>query len=119
MSVIDIDISIDQGATSDLEFVWVDSNGVAADFVGAKAFLHVRHSPMSPLKLIELSTENGRIAFQGGSMWVRFEPSDTELALWRRAYYDLLLVYPDGARQRFSQGRVLLSRAVTKGVKTP
>ena len=116
MSIVEFDLEINQAASNPFEFQWVDSNGLPADFTGCKAFLQVRQAKMAPVVLIELSTENGRITFDGNSIVVNFLPSDTESALWNRAYYDLLLVYQDGFRIRFSEGRVRLSRAVTRGV---
>lgn len=116
MSIISFDIHLDQSATNSLEFRWSGSDELPADFTGCSAFLHVRQPKMSPEILIQLTTENGGIVFDGSSIFVTFKPAETESEFWTRAYYDLLLVYPDGVRLRFAEGRVYVSRSVTRGV---
>lgn len=110
------DFEIEQGASFRLQFVWKDSLGVAVNLTSYTARMQVRQSISSPDTLLELTTENGRIALGGsaGTVTLTLTPAVTEAFTWRKGKYDLELVAPDASVTRFMQGQITVSREVTR-----
>lgn len=110
------DFEIEQGASFRLQFAWKDGLGAAVDLTSYTARMQVRASTSAPDVLLELTTENGRIALGGsaGTVTLTLTPVVTAGLDWRRGKYDLELIAPDSSVTRFLQGQVSVSREVTR-----
>lgn len=71
----DYDIEIDQGTDTERIFNCVDGYGNAMDFSGYTARMQIRRSTYKTTPLDELTTENGRLFFDGARLTAIF-PSD-------------------------------------------
>lgn len=110
-------IDLYQGATWRETFTWQTGDpAVNVDLTGCTARLQVRATVNSPIKLIELTTENGGITLGGtsGTIELHFAPADTEGANWRDGVYDLEIVMGGGYVRRLLSGVVLLDPEVTR-----
>lgn len=108
---------IEQGATLDRTFKWKDGEGALVDITGYTARCQVRASFASETKLLDLTTENGGIELGGAAGTIRLLASATTtaaLVLAGLGVWDLELVSPGGVVTRLLEGRVVLSREVTR-----
>lgn len=108
---------IEQGATLDQLIRWRDGDGALVDLTGYTARCQVRASFASETKLIDLTTENGGIELGGAAGTIRLLASaetTAALALTGLGVWDLELVSPGGVVTRLLEGRVVLSREVTR-----
>lgn len=107
---------IEQGASFNVPLVWKDSNGVLVNMTGYTARMHVREAIDDPVILMELTTQNGRIAIDAPTGTIRLLLSATETAAitWVRGVYDLELVDPAGVVTRLLQGQLRVSKEVTR-----
>jgi hypothetical protein len=110
------DITIEQGATLRLSFVWKDSEEVPINLTGYSARMQVRRSFSSTDKLLDLSTEDGSITLGGaaGTITVEGDASLTELLKTKCGVYDLELESSDGVVTRLIQGEVTVAPEVTR-----
>jgi len=83
------------------------------DLTGATARMQIRARIGGEL-LLELTTENGGLAFTGpGTITRTLSAAQTAALTWAEAVYDLEVEYADGTVQRYLQGDVTVSREVT------
>lgn len=88
-----LDITIEQGATFNLEFLYQDQNGDPIDLTGMTARMQLRRQFNSPDALLNMTTENGRISLSGTSGTITLNISATDTAsLTGSGVYDLELV---------------------------
>lgn len=87
-------ITVDQGASYSQVITWKDSNGDPISLVGWTARMQVRGLPSSTSTVIELTTENGRIALGGaaGTVTLTITAADTATLPSGVMKYDLELV---------------------------
>lgn len=107
--------AIDKGADFDRVLTWKE-DGTAVDLTGYSAKMQIRDSDDS--LVMELSTDNGRITVDSsGTITLHVPGSDTALIpeTTNEYYrYDLLLTSPTGVRTRLIEGRVEVTRDVTR-----
>lgn len=110
------DLTIEQGATSEIPLQWKDAAKCPYDLTGASALLQVRSNPSAPDVLLELSTENGRIDLSkgNGQIVLLFSEVVTRALAFDAAVYDLLVRFPTGVIRRVIEGRFIVSPGVTK-----
>jgi hypothetical protein len=105
-----------QGATFQIIFT-VKTDGVPWNLVGNyTARMQVRKFSNSTTKLIELTTENGRISFgPDGVTTLNINATDTENLASGRWYYDLEFEDGAGTVTRMLEGRFVVRREITYG----
>jgi hypothetical protein len=115
MAATTYDILIEQGATYSQVITYKD-NGVAVNLTGYTARMQVRATLESASTLVELTTENSRIALGGtaGTITLTIAAADTAALTSGRGVYDLELVSGSGIVTRLLQGAVTISRNVTR-----
>lgn len=115
------DITIEQGATFELNFV-VKSAGVAVDFgTGATARMQVRANPTTSAKLLDLTSGAGDITVTpaSGAVAVTVAAAVTA-AMTSGGVYDIEVVFGSGGDKasgtvmRVLQGKATLSPEVTR-----
>ncbi len=94
------------------------SSGAPIDLTGYSARMHLREAVDSAAILVELTTENGRLAITSpataGELTVTIPTATTTLLDFDTAVFDLELVQPDGEVKRILEGTVTFSREVTR-----
>lgn len=118
MTAARLDIKIEQGATYDFTAT-VRSGGAYMDLTGYTARMSIRKHPESATALIALVSpavagtgiDLGGVA---GTVRVQIAAVDTAALDFFIAYYDLEIVSAAGKVTRLLEGRVTLSREVTK-----
>lgn len=114
-------LTIDQGATFDETVIWKlgesRETAVPANLTGCTAQAHIRPDIDSPIVLMDLSTENGRIILGGaeGSIRIYIDANDTAAIDWGVGVYDLEIRFPNGTVLRKMRGIVVVSPEVTRG----
>lgn len=110
-------IVADQGATLSRTITWKDAAKRAIDITGYTARMHVRATAEADSIILELTTENSRIALGGASGTVTLMVSATDMALVPEGkyVYDLELVAPvSGVVSRLIQGNFVVRAEVTR-----
>jgi hypothetical protein len=114
------DFALDQGTTFDkdtLYFVYQDSASQPISLSGWTARMQLRSDARSPVKALELTTDNNGIKLQSvstGSVEVVITP-DQSSALSAVSYaYDIELISPTSKVVRLVQGTITLSREITR-----
>lgn len=118
MTAARLDIKIEQGATYDFTAT-VRSGGAYMDLTGYTARMSIRKHPESATALLALvspASAGTGIDLGGTAGTVRTQISATDTAAldFYIAYYDLEIVSGAGKVIRLYEGRVTLSREVTK-----
>ena len=118
---------IEQGATTNFQINWTDSNGNPVDLSGYSARMQVRPSIDSSDVLLNLSSSlsdscgtgihlsgsNDVTPLQSGSIGIYISAASSSLLTFNEAHYDLELV--KGCEvYRLLEGKVKLSRNVTR-----
>lgn len=113
---------IEQGATFRKAFSW--KSGVPAtpvDLTGCTARMHIRTEIDATAVLLELNTENGRIAIAplDGRVALTISAADTKGAallqlVEQPGVFDLEIIHPDLSVTRLVQGKVKVSKEVTR-----
>ena len=111
-----LDLTIEQGATFEKILLYKDADGQPIDLTGYNAELQVRSSKDSTRILLELSTDNSKIGISGetGQITLLILASETSQISWSEAVYDLKLISDSGFSTRLVEGKVKLSKAVTR-----
>lgn len=112
MPAVKHDIEIEQGATYGLVATYENPDGTPVNLTGMTARMQVRDA--SEVVVIELTTENGRIALGGtaGTVTLSIDAATTA-AMTRGGTYDLEIV--NGAEvTRLLMGKATLSLEVTR-----
>lgn len=100
----DYDIEIDQGTDTERIFNCVDGYGNAMDFSGYTARMQIRRSTYKTTPLDELTTENGRLFFDGARLTAIFPSDVTSRYPPGRARYDIEIISSTGRVLRLLRG---------------
>jgi len=108
-------INMDQGATFERLLTVKNADGSLYDFDGYSGRMHIRDEYETDSILAALTTENGGITFGGseGTIHLYATPQVTA-SLRGDCVYDLELVTSEGKVHRLIQGKVRVSREVTR-----
>lgn len=89
---------------------------VPTDLTGCSARMHIREKLESTSILLELTTENGRIALgeASGTITLNLSAAETAALPWTAAVYDLELVFASGFVRRLLKGSVTVIKEVTR-----
>jgi hypothetical protein len=120
-----LDLLIEQGADFDHSLIVKQGKATTqaelaalpvADLTGYTARMHIRSVIESTIILIALTTENGRIAITplDGKIDMTISAIDTAALNFEAAVYDLEIVSSGGEVTRLVQGKVRLSKEVTR-----
>lgn len=111
-----LDILILQGATF-RRVIRLTSGTTPIDLSGATARMHIRQTIADETPLIELNDGNGRAVITdaaGGEITLMIEDEDTTALDFVAGVYDLEIAYSGGTVDRVLEGKVKLSREVTR-----
>lgn len=110
------DFIIKKGATFSKELRWKDENGTPINLTGYIARMQIRETVESTTTIVDLTTENGRIALGGalGTITLTISATDTMSITQSSAVYDLELVAGGGLVTRLLEGDVLFTDNVTR-----
>lgn len=97
---------VEQGADFVCEFPDIDGQGRPRNRAGWRVEGVVRHSPDSP------EQARLRAAFTPGKVTVTVPGGVSAGWAWQRSRYEIRLIGPQGQRERFAAGRVLLDRSL-------
>lgn len=109
------DITIEQGATFQMNLTWKDSTGSPVNITGYTARMQVRENYEAESTLVSLTSTGGDIVLGGslGTIAITIAASATQTLQLDEAVYDLELV--NGATvTRLLQGKATVSREVTR-----
>jgi hypothetical protein len=112
-----LNLKINQGETFRHTLLWKDSNEVAIDLTGYTARMHVRAKIEDTSTLIVLTTENGRIVISNpaqGEIKLYISATDTTTMTWTSGVYDLEMVNAGGDVIRLIEGKVSVTKEVTR-----
>jgi hypothetical protein len=115
MTPADINLTIYQGATFSKEFIWL-LGGTPVDLTGSTAVMQIRPTIDSDQIILTLSTATGDIVLVEveGKITIVISAEDTADLTFIRAVYDLEIHNLDGSVTRLIQGKVTLSKEVTR-----
>lgn len=124
-------ITIEQGATYDLNVQYVDSNSAPINLSGYSARMDIRPSVVSETIYLRLSSslqvdgtgirftgESGTLPLSSGSIYVYVSADNTSALSFDQAVYDLELT-SGSVVTRVLQGNVKLSKEVTNNTGNP
>lgn len=116
MAAGEYDITVEQGATFSRVLTWKNSSGTAYNLTGYTARMKAKANYSSANAIVELTTENGRIALGGaaGTVTLTISAADTAALSATTGVYDLELISGGGAVTRLVQGKFTVSPEVTK-----
>ncbi|WP_047474688.1 hypothetical protein, partial [Delftia sp. ZNC0008] len=111
-----LNFTIYQGATFRRRLRWLNPDKTPIDLTGCTARMQVREEIESTAALLELTTENGRIALGGtaGTVDLLVDASTTAAIAWTGGVFDLEIVHPSGAVTRLAEGSCCVSPEVTR-----
>ena len=110
------DITIEQGATFQLNLIWKDSAGAPIDLTGYTAKMQVRQRYASDDAVLSLSTTAGTIVLGGvaGTINITGPAADTAAITIKQGVYDVELTSAGGIVTRLIEGCVAISPEVTR-----
>lgn len=115
MSATVTDLTIEQGATYLLLVQVLLPNGDVRDLTDYTAEMQIRASVGSTDPLVTLTLDDGLyINGTEGRVLVEIPAEQTAAYQWTRAVFDLEVTSPDGVVFRLAQGRVRVSKEVTR-----
>lgn len=108
--------TIYQGATFRRRLTWKAPSGAPIDLTGCSARMQVRPSVASPIVLLGLSSDNGRIALGGasGTIELHLSAADTAAIAWDAGVFDLEVEDAAGDVVRLAAGSIKVSPEVTR-----
>ncbi|EPD40148.1 hypothetical protein HMPREF9702_04004 [Delftia acidovorans CCUG 15835] len=111
-----LNFTIYQGATFRRRLRWLNPGKTPIDLTGCTARMQVREEIESTAALLELTTDNGRIALGGtaGTVDLLVDASTTAAIAWTGGVFDLEIVHPSGEVTRLAQGSCCVSPEVTR-----
>jgi hypothetical protein len=112
-----LDLVILQGSTFKRIIRLTDATPAAIDLTGCTARMHIRQTISDTETLIELTEANGRATITdeaGGEITLLIEDEDTAALDFTKGVYDLEIEYWDGTVDRVLEGKVKLSKEVTR-----
>lgn len=109
-------ITIEQGATLRLSFIWKDSDEDPINLTGYSARMQVRRTASSTDALLSLSSDDGQITLGGeaGTIDVVGSADLTKNMKAKCGVYDIELESSGGVVTRLIQGDVTISPEVTR-----
>lgn len=109
-------ITIEQGATFQMNLLWKNSTGTPINLTGYTARMQVRQKYSSPTTLLSFSTSDGSIVLGGvlGTIAITGAATVTDDLVGKTGVYDLELVSAGGIVTRLVQGSVYISPEVTR-----
>jgi len=109
-------LTLEQGVTWDQDVVWKDSTGTPRNLSGYTARLQIRPTASSDVTYVGMTTGGGGITITAGTGTINLLLSATATAAltFTQAVYDLEAESSSGVVTRLMQGRVTLSREVTR-----
>jgi hypothetical protein len=109
-----LNLEVDQGADTPVVLVFKNADETDADFTGSQFRMQLRRFIDDDKCADELTTENGRIEFEGSAVTLHF-PASVTSAMKAAAYvYDLEHVSASGYVTRLVEGEVRIRREVTR-----
>lgn len=118
MAAFKVRLTLLQGETYRKTLTWkVGKPALPVDLTGCSARMQVRSTVDSPVVLLALSTDDGRIVLGGpaGTVQLLLSATETAALAWRQAVYDIEIEWPDGTVRRLAQGAIVVSPEVTRG----
>lgn len=109
-----INPTVDSCSDTVYTFQVCDESGNEVNLRGYTAKMQLRPFHKSSKVLDELTTENGRIAINGGNVTIRFPSAVTAGFKFERAVYDLVIRSLSGLQYRLVQGEVEFAPGVTQ-----
>jgi hypothetical protein len=114
-----LDFEHDQGATFSRRIIWKTdtANPLPVDVTGYSARMHVRRTKNADSTIVELTTENGRIALgeTDGRVDLFLDAGTTTTIPAPATYfYDLEMVAGDGFVTRLIEGKLKVKPEVTR-----
>ncbi len=112
----ELKFTIYQGATFRRRLRWLNPDKTPIDLTGCTARMQVREEVESTAALLELTTENGRIALGGtaGTVNLLIDAGTTAAITWSGGVHDLEIVHPSGEVTRLAEGSCCVSPEVTR-----
>ena len=109
-------LQIYQGATFRKRLRWLNPDRTPIDITGCTARMQVREEVESTAALLELTTENGRIALGGtaGTVDMLVDADTTAAITWSGGGFDLEIMHPGGGVKRLAPGSLCVSPEVTR-----
>jgi hypothetical protein len=110
-------LTIEQGATFDESWDWLDEEGNPVDLTGWTGKMDIRENIAAETPYMTLTTENGRIVLGevAGRVRLLIEASATAAIAWPKAIFDLHLIDASGDYiVRFMKGSVIIDPGVTR-----
>lgn len=110
------DLKIIQGATLVESIIWKDESDTPVAFTGYTARAQAREYYDSPTPFMNLTTENGGIVLGAtdGSIALHMSAAATAAISDGHGVWDLELVAPSGEVYRLLQGKICVSKEVTR-----
>jgi hypothetical protein len=112
-------LEIDQGATFRNSIVWsAGTPSTPVDLTGFKGKMQLRDIQKLDTLILELTTENGRLAISSipGQLDMYISATDTKAMNFIEAAYDVFITAPgtDGDTTHFLSGTAVLTKAITR-----
>ena len=107
-------LKIDKYADTDILFLFKDEGDNLIDFSGYELTMQVRPKKSALALYDELSTENGRLVFDGCFVKAIITSDATKKYKSTTCYYDIVATYVDGRRTRIFEGCFEINLEVTK-----
>lgn len=112
-----LNLKINQGATYKHTIYWTNDADLPINILGFTARMQARLTHSSTNSLIDLTTENGRIIIgnaTNGEIRLYISAADTANMDWSSGVYDLEMVSPLGDVTRLIEGKISVSKEVTR-----
>lgn len=116
MAAVQQNILIEQGATFQLELLWKNPDESPINLTGYTARMQVRKKHSDTAKVLDLTTQNGKIAITPllGKINVNVPSADTEDIAIKTGVYDLEVESAGGIVTRLIEGCVTVTPEVTR-----
>lgn len=116
MAAAQHDITIEQGATFQMNLVWKDAGGTPINLTGYSARMQVRRTYRADTAELSLTSPSGGITLGGalGTIAIIATAAQTAAITVLVGVYDLELVDAGGTVTRLIEGAVTISPEVTK-----
>lgn len=114
MTAANVDLVIEQGATWIYQLTLLTAAGAAYDVSGYTVRMHIREDISDTTPLETLTTTDGEISIATNVVTLTLSATATAALVFVDGVYDIEMVSPAGVVTRLMQGRVSLSREVTR-----
>ena len=110
---VEINTPVDNATDQSYQFEVRDAEGGEVDLRGYTAVMQLRPYPKSKKIYDELTTENGRLAIKGATVYITFPAGVSAGYKFDTAVYDLVIVSLGGLKYRIAQGVIRTTPQVT------